>query len=371
MANITMKRFNGSSWDELSPKTIIAQVDGLQTALNGKQDTLTFDNAPASGSNNPVKSGGIYTAINNVMNVANGKTKTWVCSYTNPNQVLNSTADTITVPIEDNQFQDVNGEDFAIGDLKLGDVIYVTETNVPDRWVGSVTSTSVVLYKMETTKQDLSNFVTKTTQIAGNNIGDNGISTATLKSSLGITNVVNRITSGTSTTGLSVTSNTNASGDVTVNVNTATNYGIPTSAQITQIGTNATNISSLSSSKADDSAVVHKANAETITGRKTFNNTLVLGHNTGNASHIIELVGGELSTQIRAYNGTLEITPDADGSPEHTITFDVSSLKYADGEDEYEYNFPSQNGTISLNHTFLQSATPTSANSGDIWFQTA
>ena len=39
-------------------------ADGqLQTALNGKQDTLTFDNSPISGSNNPVKSGGIQTAI--------------------------------------------------------------------------------------------------------------------------------------------------------------------------------------------------------------------------------------------------------------------------------------------------------------------
>ena len=35
------------------------------TAVSGKQDTLTFDNAPTVNSNNPVKSGGIYTAIEN------------------------------------------------------------------------------------------------------------------------------------------------------------------------------------------------------------------------------------------------------------------------------------------------------------------
>ena len=34
-----------------------------QTALNGKQDTLTFDDAPTAGSNNPVKSSGIKTAL--------------------------------------------------------------------------------------------------------------------------------------------------------------------------------------------------------------------------------------------------------------------------------------------------------------------
>ena len=36
---------------------------GLFWALMNKQDTLTFDNAPANGSGNPVKSGGIYAAL--------------------------------------------------------------------------------------------------------------------------------------------------------------------------------------------------------------------------------------------------------------------------------------------------------------------
>jgi hypothetical protein len=35
----------------------------LTTLLNGKQDTLTFDNVPTQGSNNPVKSGGVYAGI--------------------------------------------------------------------------------------------------------------------------------------------------------------------------------------------------------------------------------------------------------------------------------------------------------------------
>jgi hypothetical protein len=36
---------------------------GVYTALAGKQDMLTFDNAPTANSNNPVKSGGVYTAV--------------------------------------------------------------------------------------------------------------------------------------------------------------------------------------------------------------------------------------------------------------------------------------------------------------------
>ena len=36
---------------------------GIYTALGNKQDTLTFDNSPTENSTNPVKSGGIYTAL--------------------------------------------------------------------------------------------------------------------------------------------------------------------------------------------------------------------------------------------------------------------------------------------------------------------
>lgn len=38
---------------------------GIYTALSGKQATLTFDDSPTSGSSNPVKSGGVYTALGN------------------------------------------------------------------------------------------------------------------------------------------------------------------------------------------------------------------------------------------------------------------------------------------------------------------
>lgn len=37
--------------------------DGIYAALEEKQDTLTFDNSPTEDSNNPVKSGGVYDAL--------------------------------------------------------------------------------------------------------------------------------------------------------------------------------------------------------------------------------------------------------------------------------------------------------------------
>lgn len=45
--------------DEASDKTV-------KEKLEGKQDTLTFDNVPTKGSNNPVKSGGVYQAIQDI-----------------------------------------------------------------------------------------------------------------------------------------------------------------------------------------------------------------------------------------------------------------------------------------------------------------
>lgn len=62
----------------------------ISTAVSGKQDTLTFDNTPTANSNNPVKSGGIKTALDGKASTADatltpyysGGTPTyseWVC----------------------------------------------------------------------------------------------------------------------------------------------------------------------------------------------------------------------------------------------------------------------------------------------------
>lgn len=41
-------------------------VSKIKALIAAKQDKLTFDNTPTSGSTNPVTSGGVYDAINNV-----------------------------------------------------------------------------------------------------------------------------------------------------------------------------------------------------------------------------------------------------------------------------------------------------------------
>lgn len=57
-----LKLYDGSA--DISLGTFdITNHTYIPSGLSGKQDVLTFDNAPASGSTNPVTSGGIYTAL--------------------------------------------------------------------------------------------------------------------------------------------------------------------------------------------------------------------------------------------------------------------------------------------------------------------
>ena len=122
------------------------------------QGTLTFDSVPTDGSTNPVTSDGVYDAIQNVTEVAEGKTATYTLSYaTTGNTDFNSQNASITV----SSFVDTAGNTITDADVKVGDIVLVVETDVPDRWVQSIDTTNhtITLYKMETSKIDLTNYV--------------------------------------------------------------------------------------------------------------------------------------------------------------------------------------------------------------------
>ena len=51
-------------------------IDDLETAVAGKQDTLTFDDVPVQNSSNPVKSGGVYNALQGIPRDVNVKDTT-------------------------------------------------------------------------------------------------------------------------------------------------------------------------------------------------------------------------------------------------------------------------------------------------------
>jgi len=102
------------------------------------------------------------------LTVAEGKTNTYVLSCAeseyNSNSVFDSNADTLTVSMS-TELMGEDGYEIRLGELKLGDIIYVIETNVPDRWVGGITDTDVVLYKMETAKVPIENYSLKSDTI--------------------------------------------------------------------------------------------------------------------------------------------------------------------------------------------------------------
>lgn len=58
-------------WDTGGSTNLATQTD-LTNGLATKQDTLTFDNSPTSGSNNPVKSGGVYTSLSGKLDKSGG-----------------------------------------------------------------------------------------------------------------------------------------------------------------------------------------------------------------------------------------------------------------------------------------------------------
>ena len=68
-----------SSTNKLNPEFINynsthrAVSDAEKSTWNGKQNALTFDNTPTNGSSNPVKSGGVYAALENKVDKVDGK----------------------------------------------------------------------------------------------------------------------------------------------------------------------------------------------------------------------------------------------------------------------------------------------------------
>ena len=122
-------------------------------------DKLTFDDAVRNGSSKAVQSGAVYDVMQNITAIAEGKTSNYVISdaqvsgYENDSFASTNTTITIT-SIGGKKIKDVNNNDILLSSMKIGDIVSVVETNVPDRWVGSITSTNdgttMVFYPLET-----------------------------------------------------------------------------------------------------------------------------------------------------------------------------------------------------------------------------
>lgn len=69
-ADVHVTATQKSSWTGHVESADIHVTAEQKTAWSAKQDALTFDDAPTSGSANPVKSGGVYTALGGKVNAA-------------------------------------------------------------------------------------------------------------------------------------------------------------------------------------------------------------------------------------------------------------------------------------------------------------
>lgn len=105
-------------------------------------------------------------AIKEVREVAAGKTKTFVVNYTTDNPTLNSQEAVVTV----SSLTTTDKKTINPADVKIGDNVLITETEVPDRWVSAVTGGSISLSKLETTKVVLDNYVTKASPAKEGNV---------------------------------------------------------------------------------------------------------------------------------------------------------------------------------------------------------
>ena len=140
------------------------EVDGKVSTINGEISTI---NGLISGINEEIsgivedledyaKISYVDAEISRVVEVAQGKTQTFVVNYAD-NEFLNSQEAELSAQ----QFVTIDGTAVAADTLKPGDVILVVETNVPDRWVKQVSERGdFVLAKLETTKVDLAPYAT-------------------------------------------------------------------------------------------------------------------------------------------------------------------------------------------------------------------
>ena len=140
----------------------LESISNKITILNSSSTNTQYPGAKAT-----------YDAIENVREVAEGKKATYVVSYaTNAN--FNSQNDFISLT---GSITDVNSQTITLNDFKLGDSIYVTEVDVPDRWVSSITGeqgfvTSITLDKLETAKVPLTDIKINGTTVVSNNIAN-------------------------------------------------------------------------------------------------------------------------------------------------------------------------------------------------------
>ena len=124
--------------------TQLATTAFVQTAISGKQNTLTFDSAPTSGSSNPVTSGGLYTTLGNYLtNAVAASTYATKSEISTAYKYKGSVATVADLPATGNTVGDVY-------DVQSTDMNYAWNGTEWDQLGGTFTITSITNAEIDT-----------------------------------------------------------------------------------------------------------------------------------------------------------------------------------------------------------------------------
>lgn len=104
---------------EIKDYALRSDLKAVDAKCDGKQDVLSWDSAPIANSVNPVTSGGIKTALDGIVEIAEGKCATYVFDY------YDTLHDTLVGANQDLDF---------ISSLHAGDILLIRDLAVSDYW---------------------------------------------------------------------------------------------------------------------------------------------------------------------------------------------------------------------------------------------
>ena len=145
-------------------KEVVTGIKGSSESSYRKGDVeinkanIGLENVDNTSDLNKPISNATKKALDDVIAIANGKTKTYVLSSAT-NTTFNSNNDVVTFNWN-GSLTTITGNIVNASSLSIGDIVLVTELNIPDRYVASIEGITISFYKMETSKVDLSEYAT-------------------------------------------------------------------------------------------------------------------------------------------------------------------------------------------------------------------
>jgi hypothetical protein len=266
-----------------------------QAALDGKQNSLSFDSAPTASSSNPVTSGGVHSVLatkaaqsaldTTNTNVTNLQSKTSALAFDSGTNTLTVQSKLICSLSETNvgntQIGDASSDlltvmatpTFSSGLTVSAGTVSVPSASIAQAAVNGLTSAlaaKAAQTSLDTTNTNVTNLQNKTSALTYNS----GTNTLTVQSKLICT--LDELQNGNTTIG-------DASTDLlTVNATPTFNNGLTIasgsvsvpSASIAQAAVNG--LSTALTARALDTATCHNTNAETWAGVKTFSSSPIV-----------------------------------------------------------------------------------------------